>query len=380
MQFKDIPGHKDLKQRLIQSVKEGRVSHAQLFLGPEGSGSLALAIAYAQYINCDNQTTEDSCGVCSACIKYQKLIHPDLHLSFPFLPKSNLKEKTTALAYLPEFRKAFIAQPFLSFNEWITTISSENKQGNINKAECHEIISKLMLAPFEAKNKVLIMWLPEYLKDEGNVLLKIIEEPPQNTIFLLVAEKQELILGTILSRTQLVKVPAIDADSLTEYLVEKHEVTEQEAHSIALLSDGNYNTAKRLLLEEIDLNESLFKEWARIAYSKDAKGLELLPLLDKIAALGREKQKNLLAYGLHILRESLLYKYGSEIMVNLRGSELKFIQDFSPFIHKRNLPDIIKNFERSSYYIERNGNAKLVFHVLTIELGRLLHLKEKVSA
>jgi DNA polymerase-3 subunit delta' len=199
MRFKDIIGQEAIKQRLINSVNENRVSHAQLFLGPEGSGSLALAVAYAQYLSCEDKQTDDSCGVCSSCRKYQKLMHPDLHFSYPFFAKH---KDDTALTYIEQWRDAFTANPYLSLDIWRGYLEAENKQANINIAECHQIIKKLSFKPFESAYKILILWLPEYLDKEGNALLKVIEEPQPNTLFLLVAQNQDQILNTILSRTQ----------------------------------------------------------------------------------------------------------------------------------------------------------------------------------
>ena len=200
MQFKQIVGQDAIKQRLITSVKENRVSHAQLFLGPGGSGSLPLAVAYAQYLSCENKLEEDSCGECSSCRKYQKLMHPDLHFSYPFFAKH---KEDTAITFIEQWREAFTTNPYLSLDTWRDYLDAENKQANINIAECHQIIKKLSFKPFESAYKILILWLPEYLDKEGNALLKIIEEPQPNTLFILVAQNQDQILNTILSRTQI---------------------------------------------------------------------------------------------------------------------------------------------------------------------------------
>jgi DNA polymerase-3 subunit delta' len=208
MQFKEIVGQRAIKQRLMNTVKENRVSHAQLFLGPEGSGSLALAVAYAQYLSCENKQPDDSCGECPSCRKYQKLMHPDLHFSYPFFAKH---KDDNALTFIEQWREAFLTYPYLNLDIWRDYLEAENKQANINIAECHQIIKKLSLKPFESTYKILILWLPEYLDKEGNALLKIIEEPQPNTLFLLVAQNQDQILNTILSRTQLVKIPALES-------------------------------------------------------------------------------------------------------------------------------------------------------------------------
>src|ERR1700709_1187990 len=244
MQFKQIVGQDAIKQRLMNTVNENRVSHAQLFLGPEGSGSLALAVAYAQYLCCEDKQPDDSCGVCSSCRKYQKLMHPDLHFSYPFFAKH---KDDNALTFIEEWREAFLANPYLNLDTWRGYLEAENKQANINIAECHQIIKKLSFKPFESEYKVLILWLPEYLDKSGNALLKIIEEPQPNTLFLLVAQNQDLILNTILSRTQLIKIPSLSYTDIKDYLIREQNQTETEAAEIAYLSNGNLTEALSLL-------------------------------------------------------------------------------------------------------------------------------------
>src|ERR1700740_2732515 len=235
MQFKHIIGQEAVKQKLLGTVADNRVSHAQLFLGPEGSGSLALAVAYAQYLSCEDRQPDDSCGVCASCRKYQKLVHPDLHFSYPFFAKD---KNDTALTFIEQWREALTGNPYLSLDIWRSYLDAENKQANINIAECHQIIKKLSFKPFESVYKVLILWLPEYLDREGNSLLKIIEEPQPNTLFLLVAQNQDQILNTILSRTQLIKIPALGFEEIRHHLVEKHNQTIEAASQIAYLCNG----------------------------------------------------------------------------------------------------------------------------------------------
>lgn len=230
MRFKDIIGQEAIKHKLIQTVKDNRVSHAQLFLGPEGSGSLALALAYAQYINCEGKTEDDSCGECASCRKYSKIIHPDLHFSFPFFAKG---AKETSLDYIVEWRKAFL-ETLLSLDAWRDEVKADNKQANINIAECHQIIQGLSLKPFEAEYKVLIMWLPEYLGKNGNSLLKLIEEPAQKTLFLLVAQNQDQILTTILSRAQLVKINRPKEEDIVSYLMQKMQYQKKKPNKLLL--------------------------------------------------------------------------------------------------------------------------------------------------
>src|SRR6201996_9632885 len=215
MQFKQVVGQDAIRQRLINSVKENRVSHAQLFLGPGGSGGLPLAVAYAQYVSCENRLADDSCGECSSCRKYEKLMHPDLHFSYPFFAKH---KDDNALTFIEQWREAFLSYSYINLDIWRNYLEADNKQANINIAECHQIIKKLSFKPFESAYKIMILWLPEYLDKEGNSLLKIIEEPQPNTLFLLVAQNQDQILNTILSRTQLIKIPPPTYDEIKDYL------------------------------------------------------------------------------------------------------------------------------------------------------------------
>lgn len=379
MKFSEVVGQETLKEKLVQTVHEGRISHAQLFLGSEGTGALPMALAYAQFLNCLNPTENDSCGTCSSCVKYSKLIHPDLHLSFPFVKKEGVEsDKVTAALYLKEFRETFLDDPYMSYDSWIQALDAVKKQANINKAECVEIISKLGLHTFEGRYKVLVLWLPEYLQNTGNILLKIIEEPPAGTVFLLVAERAEMLLSTILSRTQLVKVPRLSVDAITTYLMAQYELPEKDAHSIALLSEGNLRAARALVQHEVSLNESLFTNFMRSAYKVNGGGI--LEWLDKMSEMTREQQKNFLQYGLHLIRECFLMQYGSAKLVRLRDTELKFVTDFSPLILKQHVQEYNRILNDAIYYIERNANGRLVFHNLANEIERLLAQSRKVRA
>ncbi|RYE29013.1 MAG: hypothetical protein EOP42_15370, partial [Sphingobacteriaceae bacterium] len=323
MQFREITGQDATKQRLIATVKENRVSHAQLFLGPEGSGSLALAVAYAQYISCENKQENDSCGECNSCRKYQKLVHPDLHFSYPFFAKH---KDDTALTFVDQWRKAFLKNPYLNLDEWRSYLDAANKQANINIAECHQIIRKLSFKPFESEYKILIMWLPEYLDKEGNTLLKIIEEPAQKTLFLLVAESQDDILNTILSRTQLVKIPALKDADVQQYL-EQHHQTEDLAAQIAYLSNGNLTSALHMIARNDSSYHELFARWLRLCFTND--GLKLIDFTEQVAKLGRENQKNFLQYGMCFIRECGMLISGARSLVHLPEKELVVAQNMA---------------------------------------------------
>jgi len=245
MLFKEIIGQEEVKKRLINAVKENRISHAQLFLGKEGFGTLALAIAYAQYICCENKLANDSCGVCSSCIKYQKLVHPDLHFVFPVATNAVVKKKPISNHFLPQWRASLLNDYYLSYKSWQEKIETGNKQLLITKDESIDILKKLNLKTYESAYKIMIIWYPEKFNiASANKLLKILEEPPEKTLFILVAQETEKIINTILSRTQLIKINQINAVALQQAIIKKYQLTEDEALSIAKLADGNSRILK----------------------------------------------------------------------------------------------------------------------------------------
>ncbi|WP_140936998.1 DNA polymerase III subunit [Sphingobacterium lumbrici] len=372
MRFKEIIGHEIIKAHLLNTVKENRVSHAQLFLGPEGSGSLALAVAYAQYVNCEDKGEDDSCGQCPSCRKYEKLIHPDLHFSYPFFAKG---KDETATTYIENWRKSFIANPYMGLSFWRDQLDAENKQANINIAEAHSIIKKLSLKSFEAEYKVLIMWLPEYLDTQGNALLKLIEEPPEKTLFLLVAENQDKIINTIISRTQLVKINKLQHDKIKNFLIENKNLDPKNANEIAFIADGNIQEALNLTQQE---NENktfdLFVYWLRNIYS-DA-GSEIINLCDEnLAKLGRENQKSFLLYAINMMRQIILTQQGLHDLVFLQQEELTFVEKFSGIYQFEQLEEAIGLLEKAHYAIERNANPKILFLDLSLQLVLLFKLR-----
>jgi DNA polymerase-3 subunit delta' len=370
MQFKQIIGQEATKQRLINSVKENRVSHAQLFLGPEGSGSLPLAVAYAQYLSCEDKQPDDSCGVCSSCRKYQKLMHPDLHFSYPFFAKH---KDDTALTFIEQWRDAFINNPYLNLDIWRGYLEAENKQANINIAECHQIIKKLSFKPFESAYKILILWLPEYLEKEGNALLKVIEEPQPNTLFLLVAQNQDQILNTILSRTQLIKVPCLNYDDIKDHMITQHHQTESAASEIAYLSNGNLTEALAMLQHDTKSYHTLFVQWLRLCFSN--KGLEVLAFVDQMAKMGRENQKNFLRYGVSFIRECCLLLAGADKMVKLPEMEMETAKKMASVMSIPKAQAIITELEKAHYHIERNANPKILILDVSLQIIKILNLK-----
>ncbi len=364
MLFKEIGGQDAVKGHLINTVQENRVSHAQLFLGPEGSGSLPLAVAYAQYLNCENRQPTDSCGECASCRKYNKLIHPDLHLSYPFFAKH---KEDTAATFADVWRKAFLNNPYMGMGYWRDQLEAENKQANINIAEAHHIIKKLSLKAFEARYKVLIMWLPEYLDTQGNALLKLIEEPPENTLFILVAENPDKILNTIISRTQLVKINRLDSESVSRYLVDSHGLSEHQANEIAFICNGNMQQAINLIGEDNSGYFDLLVRWLR--YCVMDAGTDIIKICEEeLSKLGRENQKSFLLYAINMMRQAVLFKADMLQMIHLPAGESEFVQKFGKRYQLGQVEETVHLLEEAHYHIERNANPKILFLDLSLQL------------
>ncbi len=379
MQFKDIPGHEATKKFLIQTVKENRISHAQLFLGPEGCGKLALAIAYAQYVTCQHRTESDSCGVCPQCQKYQKLIHPDLHFVYPVVTTKN-NSKPVSDNYLTEWRNFVTKRNYHRLDDWYDFIGSENAQGSIFAQESQEIIRKLNLKTFESEYKVMVIWMAEKMNETcANKLLKMIEEPPAKTLFLLIAENEEAILTTIRSRTQLVKINRPDIDNLVESLrVEFPNSDAIKLENSAMLADGNYLEAvsamKQFETGQVDTPEfELFTTLMRESFS--LKYDQIIKLSDNLSKLGREKQKRFFDYCQRMIRECFMLSSVSRDLVKLTPGELKFAEKFAQFIHAGNISQISELFAEAYRNIERNAYGKLVFTDLAIKLSAQLRVK-----
>ncbi|TKC03171.1 DNA polymerase III subunit [Pedobacter cryotolerans] len=371
MQFKEIIGQENLKKHLIQTVVENRVSHAQLFLSAEGSGALSLAIAYAQYINCQNKTTIDSCGECSSCRKYERYIHPDLHFSYPFFASKDAK---IAVDVLEEWRSLLLEDPYFDLDIWRSKLSAENKQANIPIAEAHDIIKKLSYKAFEAETKVLIMWLPEFLDKEGNALLKIIEEPPANTLFILVAQNQEQILNTILSRTQIVKIPKLTDADIVNYLIDKSQLSQNQATEYSFLADGNLITAKALLQDIPNNNAAHFAEWLRMGFGNKVPAM--IDFTDDVAKWGRENQKNFIKYGINFLRECSLLLSGADDLVKLPHQTLDVAKKLSTHVLNLAMVEaLINELEQAHYHIERNANPKILFLDVSLQLVKIIKFK-----
>jgi len=373
MQFSKVIGQEDVKKRLIRSVKENRVSHAQLFLGPEGCGKFALAVAYAQYICCENKQENDSCGVCRSCVKYEKYAHPDLHFIFPI---AATKEKPICAVYINDWRELLSLQEgYIGLDDWYKTIGLETKQGLINANDCNEVIKTLGLKAYESEYKIMIIWMVEKLfHSAAPKLLKILEEPPDKTLFLLVCEDHEQMISTILSRTQIIKIPRISVKDMVHALIEKHHVLPRRAHEISHMADGNYIEARRFSSDvQDDFNFVKMREWMRFCYKDNIS--ELIKWSEEIARVGRERQKDFLANAMRIFRESLLISSNLNDLVKTDGEEHKFVSDFAPFIHQKNAGAIIQELNDAVFHIERNANARILFLDLSLKMAELIKIK-----
>jgi DNA polymerase III subunit delta' len=376
MLFKEIIGQQAIKERLTRSVKEARISHAQLFLGPEGAGCLAMAVAYAQYISCKNKTEDDSCGNCSSCIKYNKLVHPDLHFVYPVALSKDVRTSTDVAG---EWRNAFLDNPYITLFNWFELLSAENKQAVIGVEESGEILRKLSLTTYEAEYKIMIIWQAEKMNQAAaNKLLKILEEPPDKTLFLLVCESEDQLLRTIVSRTQLIKLTKINDQDLIQVLVDRHALTPEAAEKTAHLADGSYAEAMLLISENENAGQNLasFQKLMRASLKFDPKAV--MSWIDEVSGAGRERQKNFLNYALHIMRESLVLNYADASLVKLGADEQEFVKKFSPFIHSNNVERFIDELNKAHYHMERNANAKILFMDLAFKFNELLNLPKPV--
>jgi DNA polymerase III subunit delta' len=374
MQFKEVIGHQHIKQQLIRTAADGRVSHAQLFLGPSGSGNLAIALAYAQYISCKNPTVDDSCAVCSSCIKYNKLIHPDLHFAFPLALSKEIRVSSDVMTI---WRQAFLDNPYITPFAWSELLQAENKQATIGVDESTEILRKLSLTNFEAPYKILIIWQADKMNlAAANKLLKILEEPPDKTLFILVCENEETLLRTIVSRTQIVKIPKIKEEDILNHLTQEQQLSSQEAQKIAHLADGDFAEALVLLTQNEHQSQNLqnFQKLMRASIKFNVR--EMMAWVDDTNASGRERQKNFLLYALHLIRQSLMINFGDNTLAKLTTEEQEFIKRFAPFIHSANAERFIDELNKAHYHIERNANAKILFMDVAIKFNELLNLKD----
>lgn len=399
MEFKDVIADDDVKQKLKDLVLNNRLSHALLFLGREGSGTLPLAIAFAQYILCEKAhpssektgslfgekslpetTLSDSCGNCSGCIKVKQFVHPDLHFSYPVIKRDSNHTRVLSTDFIVEWREFLNQYPYHNVADWIDFLkinskkkidNPANKQGNITVNECEDITHKLSLKAFESDYKILIMWMPEFLGKEGNRLLKLIEEPPPDTLFIFVTEDESAILPTILSRTQLIKIPSLPNDAIEAALIEKYKVEPQKAAEIAALSEGNIREAINLISAPAEDWLMVVRNWLNVVLSNNV--VAQLSWLDEMSKMGREKQKQFLRYVIHLLEQALRVAFlNEEDCIFLPEKEKDFALRFNNQCSPDAIAAMVKELDNAVYYIERNAHGKLLFHALTIRFFHII--------
>ena len=384
MQFNTILGQNHIKKHLTQSVDNGRIPHAQLFIGPEGSGTLPMAIAYAQYILCNNTEGENSNGNASCNLKFNSFSHPDLHFAFPVTTNDKIKKHPVSKHFLEEWRDLLTKQPYGNLFDWYKRLGVDNKQGQIGVDEAQDIVKSLSLKAYEGGYKVMIIWMAEKMNTSAsNKLLKLIEEPPNKTVFILIAEDEEQIITTIKSRCQLLHFPPLAEFDVKEALIKAYNLNDAEATKIAHQSNGNYNKACDLVYQDSeDIQfETWFIFWIRAAFK--AKGNkaaihDLITWSEDIAKTGRETQKQFLTFCLDFFRQALLLNYGAPDLVFMDIKTEKFkLENFAPFVHNNNILDISNELQDAIYHIERNGNSKIILTDLSIKLTRLLHKKSE---
>lgn len=375
MYFKDVIGQQAAKQRLIQEVKEQRIPHALLITGPQGVGKLALAISYARYICCANPTDTDSCGKCQSCRLFDKLIHPDVHYVFPVIKKKGSSKEFSSDDYINEWREIILKSPYFNLNDWLAAMKADNQQPLIYVKESNEIIRKLSIKSMMGGYKIVIIWLPEKMNLEcSNKLLKVLEEPPSQTIFLMVSEDPSIILPTILSRTQRFNIHSLTETEIANRLLQ-NGLTETDARAIAHNAEGSYLKA----IETLSINEDneeyfeLFVQLMRLAYTKKVK--ELKEWSEKMASYGREWQKSFLSYCQRMVREDFIYNFHQPDMIYLNTEEKKFSQNFAPFINERNIIEIMNELSEAALHVERNVNAKMIFFDFALKIIMLLRKK-----
>lgn len=387
MKFSEVVGQNEVKEKLIRSARTGRISHAQLFFGPEGSGALPLALAYAQFVNCqdirvkpegENGLPADSCGECPSCVKFSKLAHPDLHFIFPVATTSQVPKSPMSKDFYEKWR-GFVSGNggYGNLFDWYDEIGIERKQGLINADDCSEILRTLSYKSYQGGFKVMIIWMVEKLfHAAAPKILKVLEEPPEKTLFLLVTEQPDQIISTIRSRTQLVKIPAITDPDLEKALKHDNAAEREKIRDVVRLAQGNFREARRLMNEENPdhLLFDRFRLWMRLCFKNKAD--DMLDLVRELSGEGREAQKRFLRYALRIIRESFLLDIRGESLSRLSREELDFVRNFSPYVNPGNAAGFARLLEDAIQHIERNANASITLTWLSLRFARLLKVKE----
>ncbi len=376
MLFADVVGQGAAKAHLLGMWQQNHLPHALLINGKEGTGGLALALALTQFLMCEDKRKEDACGTCPNCQKAAKMEHADVHYSFPTIRNSEKKIESLSNNYLKEFRKFTLNHTYGTTYEWLQFINAENKQGNISAEECRIIIEKLNLKAYEGGLKIMIIWRPEYLGKEGNILLKLIEEPPADTLIILVSESVEEILPTILSRVQLIKLPPTQATELEKALITQHKLEASKAKQIAMMADGSYTEALTLLQH---IENDLFpmaKQWFNMLFTQN--GIGVSKFVEELAKKGREQQKSFLQYVIHLLEATIRHRYTHRSI--LANEELAFVQKLAATaLSFEAIESLIEDLGKTSYYIQRNANGKIQLQALSIKMMYAIQNK-KVSS
>lgn len=380
MLFQSIIGQSQVKSKLISSSTENRVSHALLFFGQPGSGVLPMARAFAQFLNCENPQADDSCGVCGSCRRATKMEHPDIHFVYPIVKGGGIKDPTS-VDYIRDWRKLFVENPYASLNQWVDFISTgdaKNKQGIIPTEEAQKIIHKINLKAFEGKFKVIIIWMPEKMHpNAANALLKSLEEPTKDTLFILASEARDQLLSTIVSRTQLVKLQLLQEEEVAERIMSDYEIGRAEALDIARLADGNFADAMEMAEHDkgSGSHEEAFINWMRLCFSPLKTMDKLLSWVDGMAAENKEHQKQFLGACLRVLRECLIVNLADGPLVKLEATQRVAIQKFLPFVNVNNIDAFSAELSEASYHLERNASTKILFLDLSLKISRILQIK-----
>ncbi|KUG06603.1 ATP-binding protein [Solirubrum puertoriconensis] len=377
MRFADIPGLEEVKQVLRQSVRRQHVAHAQLFRGAEGTGALALALAYAAFLNCENSQPDDSCGECPSCRKVNKLVHPDLNFILPVTTTKQVSKDALSHRFAAEWRAFVLADggTYLGLNDWMQHIGADNKQGSISKDEAVQLLKLVSLKAFEAQFKVVVIWLPELMHPAAaNAVLKLLEEPPPATVFLLVSQQPEKLLPTIVSRVQVVPVRRFQEPEITGYLVQHYHMPEVKARQLALVSEGNLGAA--IASRDAPDNDyfTFFAEWMRSCFAAERNLDKLVAAADNFQKMGRENQKEFLQYALGLVRKVLLYGLDAQLVPHLPAAEQTFIGKFSPFVHRQNAEGIARVLNDAHFHVERNAHPRIVFVDTSLQVADLLRV------
>jgi DNA polymerase-3 subunit delta' len=382
MQFSEILGQEFIKNHLTKSADLGRIPHAQLFVGPEGSGTLPMAIAYAQYVLCNNHNGENTGDNESCNIKFQKISHPDLHFVYPTVTTEKVDKKPKSIDFITDWRLFLAQNPYGSLFDWYAVLGVQNKQGEIRVDDAGEVLKTLALKSYEGGYKVMIVWMADKMNiAASNKLLKLLEEPPEKTIFILISENEEDIIQTIRSRCQVLHFNGLSEKIIADALVSREQIEPKLALKIAHQSQGNYNKALHLLNDDSEEFpfEQWFVTWVRAAFKAKGNAAAIQDLIlwsEQIATLGRETQKKFLQFCIEMFRQALLLNYETQPLVYMEPKVEKFkLENFAPFVNGSNINDIFKELSDAMYHIERNGNAKIILTDLSIKLTRLIHKK-----